>query len=61
MLSLNPTQGEIEEARLYPNGWIYRIDENFDKNENIPPHAIMGAWKVDNEGNLTDEWKIYTI
>jgi len=56
--SLKPTKDEIEEAKKYPNGWIYRFDKSFSKDEEVPPEAIIGAWKVDENGNITGEWKV---
>ena len=55
--SLKPTQGEKNEAKKYPNGWVYRIDGNFSDEDAIPPEAIIGAWEVDKNGNLTGKWK----
>ena len=55
--SLKPSKGEIEEAKKHPNGWVYRFDTPFSKDEAVPPEAIVGAWKVDADGNLTEEWK----
>ena len=54
--SLKPSQGEIEEAKKHPNGWVYRFDTAFSEDETVPPEAIIGAWKVDDEGKLTGEW-----
>jgi hypothetical protein len=48
-----PLPGEIEEARGNPNGWVYRIAGSFAPNENVPPEAIVGAWKVDARGHIT--------
>jgi len=55
--SLAPTKGEREEAKKHPNGWIYRFDTAFSEDEAVPPEAIVGAWKVDEKGDLTGEWK----
>lgn len=45
-----PFLKEIEEARLTPNGWVYRIAGKFSENEPVPPEAIVGVWNVDPEG-----------
>jgi hypothetical protein len=55
--SLKPTQGEINEAKKHPNGWVYRIDGDFSDEDDIPPEAIIGAWEVNSKGDLTGIWK----
>lgn len=47
-----PLPGEIEEARRTPNGWVYRIASGYAGQEGVPPHAIVGAWKVDPNGEI---------
>ncbi len=47
-----PWPGEIEEARRNPNGWVYRIAGRFDEDEQVPPEAIVGAWRVDANGEI---------
>ena len=49
---LSPRPLEIEEARRYPNGWVYRIAGRFGRDDQIPPEAIVGAWKVDDHGKI---------
>jgi hypothetical protein len=49
---VTPEPGEIEEARRNPNGWVYRIHGFYETNASIPPEAIVGAWKVDEHGNI---------
>jgi len=56
--SLLPSDGEKKEAKNHPNGWVYRFDRPFSEEEAVPPEAIIGAWKVDSNGNLTGEWKL---
>ena len=46
----------VAEARRCPGGWVYEIHPEFDRYGAVPPHAIRGAWKVDDEGNLTGEY-----
>jgi hypothetical protein len=55
--SLKPSQGEKDEAKKHPNGSVCRIDGDFADEDDIPPEAIIGAWKVDGNGNLGD-WKL---
>ncbi|MDT4952981.1 MAG: hypothetical protein QOJ02_1119 [Acidobacteriota bacterium] len=46
----------IEEARRNPNGYVYMIDGKYEPDEFIPKEAIVGAWKVDERGNITGEF-----
>ncbi|NHA05696.1 hypothetical protein G7092_17930 [Mucilaginibacter sp. HC2] len=46
----------VKEALNNPNGWVYAIDEAFKNEENVPPQAIQGAWKVNSEGIITDSF-----
>lgn len=51
-----PSQAVIEQAKLMPGGYVYEIDNSFgpfDDESHIPPHAIIGAWKVDDQGYIT--------
>jgi hypothetical protein len=45
-----------EAARKNPGGWVYKIEGNFGPDEAVPPEAVVGAWKVDDFGNLTGEF-----
>jgi hypothetical protein len=54
----SPPADAIKEALNHPNGWVYEIDDSFDKNEDIPPQAIKGAWKVDAKGIITGEFVV---
>lgn len=51
-----PTKEAIEEALKHPNGWIYEIDSAFEKDENIPPQAIKGAWEVNEKGIIIGDF-----
>jgi hypothetical protein len=55
---MKPIPGEVEEAKKHPNGWVYRIKGSFRPEEAVPPEAIVGAWKVDNKGNIVGEFVI---
>lgn len=50
------TEDVINEAKANPNGWVYKIEGNFGPNDSVPPESIVGAWKVDEFGNLTGEF-----
>lgn len=44
------------EAKNNPNGWVYDIDFPYPDEARVPPEAIVGAWKVDGDGNLTSQY-----
>ena len=52
-----PTTEEIEEAKRYAGGWIYRISREFDNSETVPPEAVIGAWNVNENGTIIGEFK----
>lgn len=52
-----PYNGEIEQAKLTPGGWVYRIAGKFAETEDVPPCAIVGAWQVDENGSIIGEFK----
>jgi len=43
-------------ARRNPGGWVYKIEGPFGPDDAVPPEAIVGAWKVDADGELIDEF-----
>lgn len=55
---VKPYDGEIEQAKLFPGGWVYRIAGPFSDSEDVPPDAIIGAWKVDEEGRIVGEFVV---
>lgn len=52
-----PLPGEIEEARRNPGGWVYRIAGEFGPTDSVPPEAIVGAWQVNQRGEITGPFK----
>jgi len=50
------TEDVVKAARENPNGWVYKIEGSFGPTEYVPPDAVVGAWKVDEGGNLTGEF-----
>ncbi|MFF5358304.1 type VII secretion system-associated protein [Streptomyces scabiei] len=44
------------QAAAQPDGWVYAIDAYFDPNGEVPPYGVVGAWKVDSQGQLTGEF-----
>jgi hypothetical protein len=51
-----PPKEAIKEALNHPNGWVYVIDEAFRNQEEVPPQAIKGAWKVNESGIIVGEF-----
>ncbi|MGW7362722.1 type VII secretion system-associated protein [Streptomyces sp. NPDC054841] len=45
------------QAAETPGAWVYAIDPHFDPAGKVPPYGVVGAWKVDNQGNVTDEFR----
>ncbi len=41
-------------ARAQPGSWIYVIDPAFDPNGEVPPEGIVGAYPVDEAGEIGD-------
>lgn len=52
----SPHPEEIAEARSNPSGWVYRVAGTFSSLEAIPPEAVVGAWKVDNQGSIVGDF-----
>lgn len=52
----NFPQHLVQAAKQHPGGWVYQIEKQYASSQNVPPEAILGAWKVDKEGNLTGEF-----
>lgn len=50
------TEEVVAAAKANPGGWVYKIEGQFGPDEAVPPHAIVGAWKVDSAGELTGEF-----
>jgi hypothetical protein len=51
-----PLPGEIEEAKRFPNGWVYRIAGGFGAKDRVPPEAVVGAWRVDAQGKIVGDF-----
>jgi hypothetical protein len=47
-----PDPEETNAAKLNPNGWVYRFSKKYSSTDYVPPEDIIGAWKVDNNGNI---------
>jgi hypothetical protein len=49
---LQPTPDMIREAKSNPGGWVYVISGTYGPDGAVPPQAIAGAWKVDENGSI---------
>jgi len=52
-----PTRSERKEAAKFPNGHVYRIAKGYDPKGQVPAYAILGAWPVDAQGEITEPFK----
>ncbi|EHR63787.1 type VII secretion system-associated protein [Saccharomonospora cyanea] len=43
-------------ARANPGSWLYVIDEAFDPNGNVPSWAVIGAYPVNDRGEIVDDF-----
>jgi len=50
------TPDVIVEAQKNPNGWVYKIEGDYGPNDDIPPEAIVGAWKVNQDGEIVGDF-----
>lgn len=50
----------IEQAKQFPNGYVYCIDPAYTQDEAsgvVPPQDIIGAYPVDAEGTIIPEFQ----
>ena len=45
----------FDEAKKNPGGWVYEILGPYGPNDYVPPEAIIRAYKVGEDGELTGE------
>ncbi|NEZ56468.1 hypothetical protein [Adonisia turfae] len=45
-----------ETAKQNPNGWVYKVDAEYDKNGDVPFVGIIGWWKVNTSGKICSEF-----
>jgi hypothetical protein len=55
-MAITPSSQAIKEAASNPGGWVYQIEGNFSAQDRVPPEAIVGAWKVDDNGKIIGEF-----
>jgi len=51
-----PPEDAVKEALNHPNGWVYEIHASFKKDGQVPPQAIKGAWKVNENGIIIGDY-----
>ena len=56
-MHIYPSEKLREEAKLYPDGWVFEMDGDSDPTGFVPPEKIQGAWKVGPDGKLTGEYR----
>ena len=54
--TLQPEAGELAEAARNPGGWVYRIAGAYSPHDRVPPEAIVGAWKVGDDGQIVGDF-----
>lgn len=52
----SPSDGAIREAKKFPNGYVYAIDQEYENSEDVPAENIKGAWQVDSHGIIVGEF-----
>ena len=48
--------GLVAEAKNTPGGYVYEIVGDYGPNDQVPPTAIRGAWKVDDHGEIEGDF-----
>ncbi len=51
------TEAMRQSARQLPGGWVYVIDPGFNPNGRVPGEGVVGGYRVDDRGVLTNEWR----
>lgn len=46
----------VAEAKTQPGGWVYEIVGDYGPKDEVPPTAIRGAWKVDDDGQVVGDF-----
>ncbi|MGH8866980.1 MAG: type VII secretion system-associated protein [Actinomycetes bacterium] len=45
-----------EQARSQPDSWLYALDPGFSPDTEVPPEGIVGAFRVDTQGEIAGGW-----
>ena len=51
-----PSKGAKDEAKKNRGGWVYEIRGDYQPADDVPPQAIIGAWKVDDNGVIVGDF-----
>ena len=51
-----PPPEAIAEAKQHPGSWVYEILGSYGPDEAVPPDAVHGAWKVDQDGQIVGDF-----
>jgi hypothetical protein len=54
--TFKPFLAEVQEAKLNPNGWVYRVAGHFGPSDRTPKEAIVGAWRVNAQGQIVGDF-----
>ena len=52
----SPTDEARREAKENPGGWVYQIDCDHGPDVAVPGEAIVGAWQVDENGEIIGDF-----
>lgn len=55
-MARTPPAALVAEAKKFPGAWVYEIAGGVDPSGRVPPELIIGAWAVDDSGELTGEF-----
>jgi hypothetical protein len=51
-----PSDEAKRQALENPGGWVYAIDGTFGPTEDVPAGAVVGAWRVDERGEIVGDF-----
>ena len=51
-----PTEKARAAAKKNPGGWVYEIRGYYGPDDHVPAQAVVGAWKVDEQGEIVGEF-----
>lgn len=46
----------VAEARTKPGGWVYEIVGDYGPQDAVPPSAVRGAWRVNDNGEVVGDF-----
>ena len=47
---------QLKKAKKHANGYVHVIDNSLDSTEVFPLNAILGAWKVNEHGEIVGDF-----